>query len=169
MELTYEHRVRVKAPLDVVWSECSEPDRVLRHAPEITAYAVDSSGEAGTVSVHLAWGRFEWNLDGTGRLVERVPPERVGLDVDLPGLGIAFEARIELAEAGGEEVNACYRGSLSSDHPLVNSLPGAFADLAEFHVRHTVENLAAAAERRWQAEKQLLGRFGTPPSTDSAP
>lgn len=160
METSAEHRVRVRAPLEVVWSECSEPDRMMRHAPEIRGYAVDPGGESGTLSVHLAWGRFDWHLDGSGRLAERVPPERIGLDVSLPGLGISFEARLELAEAAGEEVNACYRGSLSSNHPVVNKLSGAFADLTEVHVRATVENLAAAAERRWQAEKQLLGKFG---------
>lgn len=156
METTAEHRVRINAPLEVVWSESSEPDRVARHAPEITAYHVDPSGESGTLSVHLAWGRFEWNLEGAARLAERVPPERLGLDVDLPGLGIALHNSLELAEAAAEEVNACYRGALASEHPLVNKLRNAFADLLEFHVRTTVENLAAAAERRWQAEKKLL-------------
>ena len=156
MESSAEHRVRVNAPLEVVWSESSEPDRVARHAPEVTAYHVDQSGESGTLCVHLAWGRFEWNLDGAARLTERVPPERLGLDVDLPGLGLTLHNSLELAEAAAEEVNACYRGSLVSDHPLVNKLSSAFADLLEFHVRTTVENLAAAAERRWQAEQRLL-------------
>ena len=156
MEATAEHRVRVKAPLEVVWSESSEPDRVARHAPEVTNYHVDPSGDSGTLSVHLAWGRFDWNLDGAAHLSERVPPERIGLTVDLPGLGLALQNSLELAEAAGDEVNACYRASLSSEHPLVNKLSGAFADLLEFHVRSTVENLAAAAERRWQAEQRLL-------------
>ena len=160
MEATYEHRVRVRAPVEVVWSECAEADRVLRHAPEVVGYEVAPSGDEGTLSVRLAWGRFEWNLDGRARVAERVPSERVAVDVDLPGLGIAFTGCIELSEAADDEVNAVYRGSLTSDHPLVNRLKAAFADITETHVRATVEGLAAAAERRWQAEEQLLRRFG---------
>lgn len=160
METASERRLRARAPLEAVWAESATLERLLVHPPEIVRFEVAPGGDHAALEVRLAWGRFDWNLDGTARRTGCVTHEGVSVEVELPGLNLAFQAKVELSAAAEGETNVTYRGRLASENPLVNRLAAAFKGITEFHVRSTVENLAAAAERRFQAEEQLLRRFG---------
>lgn len=164
MQTAAEHRVRAAAPVATVWAECAALDRLLARAPEVVRVDPAGGGEEASFGVRLTWGRLEWTLDGTARTRERIPHERVGVEVELPNLGIELHIQISLSAAGESETNLVYAAAMTSEHPAVNRLPGVFADMVELHVRTTAEEVAATAARVHKAEEAMLKRFGAEPS-----
>jgi hypothetical protein len=116
MELQFERRERIMAPLPLVSEELDSLDRLLGKTAYLAGYHVLPGGDRASAKITLNWGPLKQIVDLDVTLLGALDHRQIRYAIEAPRLNSRLEGAIDLIPLGRSETMLDHRGAVDVEH-----------------------------------------------------